>query len=296
MSNKPQQACLWCTLLPMELQVLQQDQVVHRLAWEQGSLTIGRAPDNDLILRDPDVSGHHAVLYHKGAVPYCRDLGSTNGLFLNGKRIVESALSEGDLLGLGGLQLRLAQSARATSGTWLLRKGPVAVPILSGESVDGHPEAVLFVEDDGVWLDHAGKSRLLEPGAFTLGEQELILEVSTEVAPTVPRDQSFPYDLEVDLGSNRAVLHHEGLDEVTFRAEARVALLYVLARSLNAWVDDTTLGTGIWGREWVRQTANNLNVLIHRTRKQAQQAGYDRRFLERRRGALRLRIADAIVR
>lgn len=279
----------------MELQVLHKGQVVHRLPWHLGSLTIGRAPDNDLILRDPDVSGHHAVLFHKGDQPHVRDLGSTNGLFLNGKRVVESVLAPGDLLGLGGLKVRLVETAAPSVGTWLLRKGPVALPVVSGESVDGHPEAVLFVEDDGVWLDTGEGSRLLPPGRFVLGDQELVLEASTAVAPTVPRDQTFPYAIEIDLGGNRAVLSHEGHEPVVFRAEARVALLYVLARSLNGWVEDTELGTGIWGREWVRQTANNLNVLIHRTRKQAQQAGYDRRFLERRRGALRLRIADARV-
>ncbi|MGC9523037.1 MAG: FHA domain-containing protein [Anaerolineae bacterium] len=41
-------------------------------------ITLGRAPDNDLVLQDPSVSGHHAELVATGDGYRVRDLNSTN--------------------------------------------------------------------------------------------------------------------------------------------------------------------------------------------------------------------------
>jgi ABC transport system ATP-binding/permease protein len=46
-------------------------------------LRIGRAPDNDLVIADPSVSGHHAELRTTGGITRIVDLGSRNGTFVN---------------------------------------------------------------------------------------------------------------------------------------------------------------------------------------------------------------------
>jgi SARP family transcriptional regulator, regulator of embCAB operon len=63
---------------------------------------IGRHADNDIVLTDPRVSRHHAVIIGSGAGHVIIDAGSANGVFLRGRRIQNSAqLSEGDRIGIG---------------------------------------------------------------------------------------------------------------------------------------------------------------------------------------------------
>ena len=63
--------------------------------------TLGRSLDNDIILDDPSVSRRHAQLSVSGDHYVLRDLHSRNGTFVNGQRISEVALRDGDLLTLG---------------------------------------------------------------------------------------------------------------------------------------------------------------------------------------------------
>jgi pSer/pThr/pTyr-binding forkhead associated (FHA) protein len=65
------------------------------------ALRLGRSPDNDVILRDPATSGHHARLERRGEAFWLVDLGSTNGTFVNGEAIQERQLSNGDRVTLG---------------------------------------------------------------------------------------------------------------------------------------------------------------------------------------------------
>ena len=65
------------------------------------ALRLGRSPDNDVILRDPATSGHHARLERRGDQFWIVDLGSTNGTFVNGESIQEKELNPGDRLTVG---------------------------------------------------------------------------------------------------------------------------------------------------------------------------------------------------
>ena len=63
---------------------------------------IGRHADNDIVLPDPRVSRHHAVIIGSGTGHVIIDAGSANGVYLRGRRIQGSAaLSEGDRIGIG---------------------------------------------------------------------------------------------------------------------------------------------------------------------------------------------------
>ena len=67
---------------------------------------IGRLFDNDILLTDLGVSGHHARIY-RGPEGYAiEDLKSRNGTWLNGVRVYHSQLSHGDQLRLGATDLR----------------------------------------------------------------------------------------------------------------------------------------------------------------------------------------------
>lgn len=72
---------------------------------ETTMVTIGRGLDNDIILEDTRVSRKHAQLRYRQRQFWLSDLGSTNGTFVNGERIAERALRDGDVVSLGGLEL-----------------------------------------------------------------------------------------------------------------------------------------------------------------------------------------------
>ncbi len=67
---------------------------------------IGRSEESDVFLVDPSVSRTHAVVEVEGAEPVVRDLGSTNGTFVNGERIESRALRDGDELMFGNTRMR----------------------------------------------------------------------------------------------------------------------------------------------------------------------------------------------
>jgi adenylate cyclase len=83
-----------------------------------GPLTIGRAPDNAIVLRDPRVSGHHASIEPFADGWLVRDLCSSNGTFVNGARRESQVLAEGDEVALGSsrLAVRLAPDPRPDGG------------------------------------------------------------------------------------------------------------------------------------------------------------------------------------
>jgi hypothetical protein len=65
------------------------------------ALRLGRSPDNDIILRDPATSGHHARVERRGDQFWIIDLGSTNGTLVNGEPVQEQQLSSGDRITIG---------------------------------------------------------------------------------------------------------------------------------------------------------------------------------------------------
>lgn len=64
-------------------------------------LKIGRKPGNDLVLDDANASGAHAEIVFEGDRVLLRDLGSTNGTILDGRKIEEVILSHGDKITIG---------------------------------------------------------------------------------------------------------------------------------------------------------------------------------------------------
>src|SRR3954463_4203457 len=69
--------------------------------------TIGRVDDNTFQIADPSVSSHHCEVLLQGSDVLVRDLGSTNGSFINNDKISESILKPGQTLRLGQIELQL---------------------------------------------------------------------------------------------------------------------------------------------------------------------------------------------
>jgi pSer/pThr/pTyr-binding forkhead associated (FHA) protein len=73
---------------------------------------VGRARDNDLVLRDAEASRTHARFETRNGVVYVDDLCSSNGTFLNGKRVSEAIeVREGDRIDVGTTRLVVTEVA-----------------------------------------------------------------------------------------------------------------------------------------------------------------------------------------
>jgi hypothetical protein len=77
---------------------------------------LGRSDANDFPIDHPTISGLHCEIMREGDSVYVRDLGSTNGTFIDGKRIKEGLLETGQMLQLGDVKM-------------VLEAAPVAVTI-----------------------------------------------------------------------------------------------------------------------------------------------------------------------
>jgi hypothetical protein len=79
----------------------------RRYVLEGPRATIGRSKDADCVLRDANVSRHHAELRRSPAGDWTiADLGSTNGIKVNGRRVGSTRLSSGDSVTLGTTTFR----------------------------------------------------------------------------------------------------------------------------------------------------------------------------------------------
>lgn len=83
---------------------------------DKPAMTIGRASDNDILLAAPilntdTVSQHHARLRRDQDGYVVRDLGSKNGLAVNGRQTIENLLQDGDRLQFGEVEAVFHQPA-----------------------------------------------------------------------------------------------------------------------------------------------------------------------------------------
>jgi pSer/pThr/pTyr-binding forkhead associated (FHA) protein len=74
-------------------------------------VTIGRGPDNMIVLNNPSVSAHHAQLQVASETYRLKDLGSTNGTQVNGKPVTETLLRFDDRIRFGAAEARYESDA-----------------------------------------------------------------------------------------------------------------------------------------------------------------------------------------
>jgi serine phosphatase RsbU (regulator of sigma subunit) len=84
----------------------------HRISLEREITSIGRSPNQDIVMSDLSVSRCHAVILREGGEYTVVDQQSTHGTFLNGARIQQGVLKPGDLLQLGSLNAPRIQFQR----------------------------------------------------------------------------------------------------------------------------------------------------------------------------------------
>ncbi|KUK46104.1 MAG: FHA domain-containing protein [Anaerolinea thermophila] len=87
---------------------------------EKSVIDIGRHSDNDLILSEPHVSRHHAQLRAINKRYVIFDVGSTGGLFINGKKISQATLQPGDVIRIGMVNLIFVQDITSENPTTVM--------------------------------------------------------------------------------------------------------------------------------------------------------------------------------
>lgn len=84
------------------LSIYQEEELIQEVVLMRAVVTVGRHPENDVVLDDPTLSRHHARIERRGDRYVIVESGAANGVFVNGVRVVrESDLHPGDEIGLG---------------------------------------------------------------------------------------------------------------------------------------------------------------------------------------------------
>lgn len=83
--------------------------VMQEMVLPKGRITIGRGSQNDIVLEDLAISGHHAAIVSTENDSYLEDLNSTNGTQVNGQPVRKHFLQDEDVIGLARYRIRYLQ-------------------------------------------------------------------------------------------------------------------------------------------------------------------------------------------
>src|SRR5438128_8517025 len=85
-------------------------------SFDKNEINVGRVQGNDLMLPKGNVSKHHARLLYRDGRFIVTDLKSTNGTYVNGRKIAQATIvREGDKIYIGDFVLKLDTGAGASS-------------------------------------------------------------------------------------------------------------------------------------------------------------------------------------
>ena len=113
-------------------------------------LTIGRDPSNDLVLPDAMVSRRHAVIENRGRQFFLRDCSSANGSVVNGDRVTEKPLRDGDLVAIGSMRLLFREESAVEAVGGKVLAHPSAAPLECPSCKSVYRRGDLFCRECGL--------------------------------------------------------------------------------------------------------------------------------------------------
>ncbi len=169
--------------------------VIREYSLTNERTTVGRKPHNDIHLEDPTVSGEHAVFLKLHHI-YVEDMGSTNGVILNGKRVTKRQLNNGDVVRIGRHEFKFVDDTANQFDKTVMISPPPAQPeaAASGGAVNGAPRKGLVKVLNG---PKAGEQILLNKPYTTLGSP------GVQVAVIARRGQNYFLMPMGGVGSNQ---------------------------------------------------------------------------------------------
>ena len=161
-----------------------------RFKLEETVHTVGRTQNNSVRLHDTEISRAHAEFVQRGNNYILRDLGSSNGTFVNGQSASERELVSGD-------QIQLGKSLLLYTGFVEVSDENVA------DKIDIVPQAA---QDDA--------SRIVAALSHTEGSEWLLPEASDSSSPWIARARS---NLQIMYRTALAVSHTMDIDQLLAR-------------------------------------------------------------------------------
>ncbi|TDL10199.1 ATP-binding cassette domain-containing protein [Mycolicibacterium obuense] len=188
-----------------------------------GSVKIGRASDNDIVIPDVLASRHHATLVTTGAGTEIRDNRSINGTFVNGSRVETQLLSDGDTVTIGNVDLVFRD------GALVRRTETAAATATGGLEVHG---VTWTIENNKTLLDNISISA--RPGTLTAvigpsgaGKSTFARLVAGYTHPTTGQVSFEGHDVHAEYASLRSRIGMVPQDDVVHgQLTVRQALMY----------------------------------------------------------------------
>jgi pSer/pThr/pTyr-binding forkhead associated (FHA) protein len=116
-----------------KLTVIQSDSLEGDFPLEEEEILLGRDEEADITIDDKRISRQHCKISLAENGYVITDLGSSNGTFVNGQRVTEKPLEDGDQIQIGSSRFKFSLESPAIPGQ--KRKVPVSVKILAGAVV-----------------------------------------------------------------------------------------------------------------------------------------------------------------
>ncbi|QDT00218.1 SpoIIE family protein phosphatase [Adhaeretor mobilis] len=170
------------------LTIIQGGEVGRMFELKEGESSVGRSPESDVVVDVAAVSRRHAVIEKNGGRVQVRDLGSRNGTYVNGSRVIERAeLREGDQMVICDVVFVYGRSAddankRTYTGS-LLSPAPIAD--------DNQGSSVLATLDVS-----RGASSAWQVSAKPETQLQAILEISSNLSNTLDVREILPRVLD----------------------------------------------------------------------------------------------------
>ena len=111
--------------------------VLKEIPLQKATLTIGRAPGNDVVIDNLAVSGHHARLLLDQDHYVVEDMSSLNGTFVNNQRIRRTSLKEGDEIMIGKHSLVYQEEGGVS---------PAAAVVDKTQQIQSAPDATVILD------------------------------------------------------------------------------------------------------------------------------------------------------
>jgi general secretion pathway protein A len=102
---------------PPTLYVSLDGELLREMKFDKPRLLIGRSEHNDIALTSKFISRHHALLVRHGSATFLMDLNSTNGTFVNSRRVSNHVLIHDDVITLGQHRIKFADPYATRRGS-----------------------------------------------------------------------------------------------------------------------------------------------------------------------------------
>ena len=96
-----------------KISVIENNVPVNSISLTAGTVSIGRANNNDVRIQDSTISSHHAKIVTFYNASYIEDLGSTNGTQVNGDAVSRQKLSHNDVIRIGWVDFKFIDENQA---------------------------------------------------------------------------------------------------------------------------------------------------------------------------------------